>query len=236
MFGMIEIVPRPRTWTDEQLIEAVALSSTMSEVFRRLGIRPGRYEYLRAHIARLGVDAGHLPTATPASPRSRLTWTDATMVKVVAASRSVSEVGRRLGYRPSGGIYRMLVGHFRRLGLDTSHFTGQAWARGRTAPGSRRRPLEDVLVRGSRVGSSDLRRRLVAAGLKDARCEHCGLTEWRGQPLPLALDHINGDHTDNRIDNLRILCPNCHALTDTWCGRRRTAGVAQLAEAHVLGT
>lgn len=74
---------------------------------------------------------------------------------------------------------------------------------------------------GSSLGSSsNLRKRLVAAGLKPPHCEECGLSEWRGRPIALALDHINGDHTDNRLENLRILCPNCHAQTDTWCRRK----------------
>ncbi|MEA3056309.1 MAG: hypothetical protein QOD30_1741 [Actinomycetota bacterium] len=54
-----------------------------------------------------------------------------------------------------------------------------------------------------------------------ARCQHCGRAQWRCRPIPLELDHVNGDPTDNRFENLRVLCPNCHALTDTYCGRNR---------------
>jgi 5-methylcytosine-specific restriction endonuclease McrA len=107
----------------------------------------------------------------------------------------------------------------RKLGLDRSHFTGTAWTKGRP-----RRdlalPLADILVEGSTYGSARLRERLVAEGLLIAECAECGATQWRGERLPLHLDHINGDHTDNRLENLRILCPNCHSIMKTWCNRR----------------
>lgn len=127
-----------------------------------------------------------------------------------------------LGYAPNGGVHRMVSGHVERLGIDTSHFTGQGWARGSThSPARPRYPLDAILIKRSPYTSTGhLRKRLVAAGLKPAHCEECGRHEWRGQELPLHLDHINGDHTDNRLENLRILCPNCHAITPTWCRRK----------------
>ena len=116
----------------------------------------------------------------------------------------------------------MIVQKIANLELDTSHFTGQRWARGKTFSNRRTIPLEAILVANSSYQSTArLRRRLIAAGLKEAACEGCGLSKWRGQPLPLTLDHVNGIHTDNRLENLRILCPNCHAITDTWCARNR---------------
>lgn len=155
---------------------------------------------------------------------------------MVAESRSYAEVARRLGYAPSGGIHRFLKAHIARVGADVSHFTGQAWNRGGTIVCTPTRPLDELLQYGSGTTSAALRRRLVKEGVKAERCERCGRSEWFGAPLPLQLHHVNGDHLDNRLDDLRILCPNCHATTDTWCGRnRKPAGVPQLAEGPGLG-
>lgn len=220
-FDSVGIMPRARSWTDEQLVVAVAASQNLSEVCRRLGIRPGKYDVLRAHIRRLGIDASHLPRAGAGSPRTSRRFRDEDLVEAVKIERTVHGVLRRLGYSTSGGMFRYVVAHIRRLELDTSHFLGQRWARGLRRPSTKITPLDQLLVKGSTTTSGHLRKRLIAAGIKPAHCEECGLHEWRDNRLPLCLDHVNGDHTDNRLENLRILCPNCHAITETWCRRNR---------------
>jgi 5-methylcytosine-specific restriction endonuclease McrA len=80
-------------------------------------------------------------------------------------------------------------------------------------------PLHVMLVFGQRRNRVNLRRRLVGAGLKDGSCEECGIRDWRGEPLSLALHRVNGDGRDNRLENLRLLCPNCHSQTENFAGR-----------------
>lgn len=84
-----------------------------------------------------------------------------------------------------------------------------------------KQPLEEILVEDSNYDSSKLKKRLIEAGLKEERCEICGVgNEWNGKPLTLQIHHINGNHRDNRIDNLQILCPNCHSQTVNYKGRK----------------
>jgi transposase-like protein len=85
----------------------------------------------------------------------------------------------------------------------------------------RQRPLSEVLVRNSSYPRKNVKRRLLAEGLKKPRCELCGQGEiWRNRPMSMILDHINGVRDDHRLENLRMVCPNCAATLDTHCGRR----------------
>ena len=108
--------------------------------------------------------------------------------------------------------------------VDTTHLRGRAWRRG--VPYGPRVPLDVVLARPrlpARLGE-----RLVREGIFERCCACCGRTEWNGQPIPLELDHVNGDRSDNRLENLRLLCPNCHAQTPTWRGRNNGRGMSAL--------
>ena len=119
--------------------------------------------------------------------------------------------------RPAGGNHRTLKSYAQKWGISTDHFDPYATSRG---PRETATPIEDVLVENSTYSRGVLKRRLYALGVKSRRCELCGQTEeWRGRQMSLILDHINGIATDNRLENLRIVCPNCAATLDTHCGR-----------------
>jgi Winged helix-turn-helix DNA-binding len=101
-------------------------------------------------------------------------------------------------------------------------FNLAAWDQGVKRGDLIARPREtpkELLVAGLRRGRYNLKLRLLKAGLKQNRCEECGIAEWRGEPLNIALHHVNGDGSDNRLENIRFLCPNCHAQTPNYGGR-----------------
>lgn len=127
----------------------------------------------------------------------------------------------KLGLKPgAAGNHQTARKYIDQLGLNTDHWTGRAWVGTRNLKPTEARPLEEIMVEGSSYATSHLRRRLISSGRKERRCEGCKLTEWRGEPIPLELEHVNGISNDHRWENLQLLCPNCHALTPTWRGRK----------------
>lgn len=148
----------------------------------------------------------------------------------VQASLSYSEALRRVGLRPAGGnhkLFRHWVDDVWRI--PTDHFDPNA-ARHRNFNARKAIPLDEVMVEHSTYGRGHLKRRLFDEGLKERRCEVCGQDEnWRGGRLALILDHINGVPDDHRLENLRVLCPNCAATLETHCGRKNLGALAPRA-------
>lgn len=136
----------------------------------------------------------------------------------VATSGSIRQVLLKLGLVPLGGSYTTIKRAIKKYNLDTSHFHGQLWHKGKKL--LPKRPLSDYLVLGVLSKSHSLRLRLLREKVFDHLCNMCHNFEWNGKPIPLELDHINGDNQDNRLENLRLLCPNCHAQTTTYCRRK----------------
>src|SRR5215216_3173193 len=151
-------------------------------------------------------------------------FTELELREAVRSSRSYSEALRRLGLRPAGGNHRTIKKYVELWGISTGHFDQDAIRRQSLCRPPT--PLVPLLVENSTYHRGHLKRRLLAEGLKQPTCELCAQGEiWRGRPLALILDHINGIPDDNRLENLRIVCPNCAATFDTHCGRKNRSAV-----------
>jgi DNA-directed RNA polymerase subunit N (RpoN/RPB10) len=154
--------------------------------------------------------------------RGKSVYNDDELIKAVAECASVAKVLERFGLKPSGGNYTKINKRIKELGLDTRHFKGSHdWARGQKSTFVRKRALSEIMVQDSVYTTSMLRKRLIAEGIFEHRCMSCGLDTWLDNKIPLEIDHINGDRYDNRLENLRLLCPNCHALTATYRGKNK---------------
>lgn len=133
-------------------------------------------------------------------------YSDSDIIKYAKEVTSLAGLLKKLGLRPSGGNYANFKRHLQRLDIDCGHWTGQAWNKDQ-----RLKNWQDY------THSEYLKKHLLKE--RGQACETCELTEWLGQPITIELEHIDGDKTNNKLDNLKLLCPNCHSYTPTW--RRR---------------
>jgi hypothetical protein len=153
-------------------------------------------------------------------------YSERELMEAVKTSASLAQTLKKLGVAPYGGNYEVLRKAIRHFKIDVSHFTGQLWNKGRTF--GVKHPLEKYLSNELQIQSYKLKKRLLSEGVLDEKCSSCGKKEWLGQPIPLELDHINGKRQDNRLSNLRLLCPNCHALTPTYRGKNRASKLSSV--------
>jgi len=144
-------------------------------------------------------------------------WEKEDLISIINSSLTKAEVLRKLGFKGfERGNYRTLNKYIKNYNLDTSHFLGQRWNRGSKFEFKKSIPIENMLIENSQYSTSTIRRRIRKENIIPYVCSECNLSSvWNNKPISLQLDHINGEHTDNRLENLRFLCPNCHSQTET---------------------
>jgi hypothetical protein len=217
-------MPRARSWTDADLSRQIALATSQRDLAIRLGLSgKSAIPQVIRRATELGLDTSRLCSVQSIRDRSKRV-DDETLTALVKTSNSVTEVLRKGGYGPNGGSFSHVSARIRSLGLDTSHF-GQHRVTGASNKAKEPDAIFVILPRGSRrAPATQLRRALIAVG-EPHLCAECGQgPEWRGKPLTLQVEHINGNYLDCRRFNLCFLCPNCHTQTATYARNRNMYG------------
>lgn len=140
-------------------------------------------------------------------------------------SKSYADLFRKIGISEHGHNYKTLSKVIEELNLDCTKINENRkitnYNNLKALHSKKSIPLEDILNGNDNhyYNSNSLKNRLIKSGIKEYKCECCGLSEWLGNPIPLQLHHEDGNHNNNILENLKLLCPNCHALTDTYAGK-----------------
>jgi HNH endonuclease len=138
--------------------------------------------------------------------------------KIVYQSNSYTSCLTKMNLTSRPANYDTLKKYIKKYEIDITHFYSDKLGGFKDYISKVKIPLEEILINGSSYGRTHLKERLYKEGIKKRICEECGQTEiWNGRKISLILDHINGVNNDNRLENLRIVCPNCNASLDTHC-------------------
>lgn len=143
--------------------------------------------------------------------------------ELVLSSDSFSDVLRKINLSIGRGSVAIIKERIEQDNIDCGHFDEKRRNLFRETITAKQVPIEKILVKCSKGARGTVKRRLLKEGLIENRCSVCGLPpEWNGQPIVMVLDHINGVRDDNRIENLRLLCPNCNSQQDTFGSKNKT--------------
>lgn len=154
---------------------------------------------------------------------SRYKISDDTFKKYVAESISIRQIILKMEHVPTGGNYETINNRIKKMKLSTTHFLGKAANRGQFF--GPKRDINEYLSNKYPIASDTLKKRLIREGYFKHQCYNCHNLVWLGVPIPIELEHIDGNHNNNELSNLTILCPNCHSLTATHCRQKSSLKV-----------
>lgn len=140
------------------------------------------------------------------------------IIELIKESISLGQVITKCGFKGYGSHYSYLYKVIRENNIDISHFLGKCHKRGKIFES--KIDIEDYFSGKRPIKSDALKKQLIKRGIKEHKCEECGITEWKDKPAPIDLHHIDGNNKNNKLENLKILCPNCHTQTDTYAGKK----------------
>lgn len=201
---------------DEQFFKAISLAKSYRQLHRILNIPDN--ERLRQAIKNRVILSGASTKHFKPYGTCHNTFTKEKFKEIVKESHSINECLRKLGLSVAGGNAGTYKRYIKEMNIDCSHFSGRAWnkdLKGKT--------FLEKLTTDSHCSTGHIKKKLIQFNMLKSNCYICGLKDtWNEKPIVLHLDHINGEHTDNRLENLRLLCPNCHSQTDTYCSKNKT--------------
>lgn len=203
-----------RRWDEDSLREITEQCSTYQDILKRLDLVPvtSSYDRLKSYLKKYNIDSSKFQKIVR---RHNPKWDEVILRDIISNSFSKKEVLSKMGIT-TPGYHRVLNRYINLYGIDISHFKYPTKER------HRKMSLSDILKENSTYSRAALKKRLFKEHLKENVCELCGQGEtWNGKKMSLILDHINGVYNDNRIENLRMVCPNCNATLDTHCGKNK---------------
>ncbi len=214
---------------DSQFIDIVKTSRNIREALINMGLVPkgGNYSTFKNRCKKLNVSIPVI--AYPHKYKEiRKQTNDNDIFSACKNAQSCRQALSLISLAYTTSNIRWLKRKIANNNICTSHWLGQGHLRGKTHNWNHKAPLSEVLVANRLCSSSKLKQRLIKENMIQNQCAVCGISSWLGKELVLHLDHVNGVHDDNRIENIRLLCPNCHSQTHTYCGKNRKKSNAHL--------
>jgi len=207
-------------YTKDNLSKLVSKHNTFKEILEELELLPfyTNYNTLKKYLKKFNIDYSHI-TKNNKHNKGKAQWDKENLKKIVSNSKTHKEILEKLGIRAAGGNYSTLKNYLEKYKIDTAHLVKNYHKIKKMSIG-KTIPLNEILIENSNYNRTLLKKRLYKENIKKPICELCGQDEnWMGKRMSLILDHINGVYNDNRIENLRIVCPNCNATLDTHCSK-----------------